>query len=163
MLERLYQWLGALIWRTILSLLVVLAVVVSAAGVLTPMLPSANSAVAEFIEDRTGLQILIGSLDGEMRGFRPRVKLQDVQIIGQLSDDATAVFGASSVELTVNLWRSLIQWQLVVAELSASNIDMPAAVDGVDRSIVIPFDPNVFATEIERIELDAMRVTLSRL
>ena len=64
---------------------------------------------------------------------------------------------------TVNLWRSLIQWQLVVAELSASNIDMPAAVDGVDRSIVIPFDPNVFATEIERIELDAMRVTLSRL
>ena len=163
MLERLYQLLGALIWRTILGLLVVLAIVVSAAGVLTPMLPSANSAVAEFIEDRTGLQILIGSLDGEMRGFRPRVKLQDVQIIGQLSDDATAVFGASSVELTVNLWRSLIQWQLVVAELSASNIDMPAAVDGVDRSIVIPFDPNVFATEIERIELDAMRVTLSRL
>ena len=163
MLERLYQLLGALIWRTILGLLVVLAIVVSAAGVLTPLLPSANSAVAEFIEDRTGLQILIGSLDGEMRGFRPRVKLQDVQIIGQLSDDATAVFGASSVELTVNLWRSLIQWQLVVAELSASNIDMPAAVDGVDRSIVIPFDPNVFATEIERIELDAMRVTLSRL
>ena len=163
MLERLYQLLGALIWRTILSLLVVLAIVVSAAGVLTPMLPSANSAVAEFIEDRTGLQILIGSLDGEMRGFRPRVKFQDVQIIGQLSDDATAVFGASSVELTINLWRSFIQWQLVVAELSASNIDMPAAVDGVDRSIVIPFDPNVFATEIERIELDAMRVTLSRL
>ena len=83
MLERLYQLLGALIWRTILSLLVVLAIVVSAAGVLTPMLPSANSAVAEFIEDRTGLQILIGSLDGEMRGFRPRVKFQDVQIIGQ--------------------------------------------------------------------------------
>ena len=163
MLERLYQLLGALIWRTILGLLVVLAIVVSAAGVLTPMLPSANSTVAEFIEDRTGLQILIGSLDGEMRGFRPRVKLKDVQIIGQLSDDGTAVFGASSVELTVNLWRSLIQWQLVVAELSASNIDMPAAVDAVDRSIVIPFDPNVFATEIERIELDAMRVTLSRL
>lgn len=163
MLERLYQLLGALIWRAILSFLVVLAIVVSAAGVLTPMLPSANSTVAEFIEDRTGLQILIGSLDGEMRGFRPRVKLQDVQIIGQLSDDATAVFGASSVELTVNLWRSLIQWQLVVAELSASNIDMPAAIDGVDRSIVIPFDPNVLATEIERIELDAMRVTLSRL
>ena len=46
MLERLYQLLGALIWRTILSLLVMLAIVVSAAGVLTPMLPSANSAVA---------------------------------------------------------------------------------------------------------------------
>ena len=75
MLERLYQLLGALIWRTILGLLVVLAIVVSAAGVLTPLLPSANSTVAEFIEDRTGLQILIGSLDGEMRGFRPRVKL----------------------------------------------------------------------------------------
>lgn len=163
MLERLYQLLGALIWRTILSLLVMLAIVVSAAGVLTPMLPSANFKVADFIEDRTGLQILIGSLDGEMRGFRPRVKFQDVQIIGRLSDDETTVLGASSVELTLNLWRSLIQWQLVVAELSASNIDMPAAVDGVDRSIVIPFDPNVFATEIERVELDAMRVTLSRL
>lgn len=163
MLERFYQFIGALIWRTILTLLVMLAIVVSAAGVLTPMLPSANSAVAEFIGDRTGLRILIGALDGEMRGFRPRIKLQDVQIIGQLTDDDSAVFGASSVELTVNLWRSLIQWQLVAAELSASNIDMPAAIDAVDRSIVIPFDPNVFATDIERIELDAMRVTLTRL
>ena len=54
----------ALLWRTLLTLLVGLAIAVSSTTVLLSMLPSVNDVVTQAIEARTGFRADIGSLEG---------------------------------------------------------------------------------------------------
>ena len=161
MIERIYHFISGLLWRTLLTLLVGLAIAVSTTTVLLSMLPSVNDAVTEAIEARTGFRADIGSLEGEMSGFRPKLKVTDV-VIYQGGTQNTPVFQADELQITVNPWRSLLQRQLILSEMKARDVDIPARLENSAGSIVIPIDPGVFASEIERLTLQNTKVLLLR-
>ena len=93
MIERIYHFISGLLWRTLLTLLVGLAIAVSTTTVLLSMLPSVNDAVTQAIEARTGFRADIGSLEGEMSGFRPKLKVTDVVIYQDVSQNAARLSG----------------------------------------------------------------------
>ena len=176
MLERAYRFTVGFLWRTLLVLLVGLAVAVSTTTVLLSMLPSVNEALTETIEARTGFSARIGSLEGEMSGFQPRLKVVDLALY-QPSMQSTAediparlkkctqgalIFQADQLQIAVNPWRSLLQRQLILSEMKARNVEIPARLENAAGSIVIPIDPGIFASEIERLTLQNTRVMLLR-
>ena len=177
MLERAYRFTVGFLWRTLLVLLVGIAVAVSTTTVLLSMLPSVNEALTETIEARTGFSARIGSLEGEMSGFQPRLKVVDLALY-QPSMQSTAeetsqpdsksaqkealIFQADQLQIAVNPWRSLLQRQLILSEMKARNVEIPARLENAAGSIVIPIDPGIFASEIERLTLQNTRVMLLR-
>jgi uncharacterized protein YhdP len=125
------------------------------------MLPSVNDALTQAIEARTGLRADIGSLEGEMSGFRPKLKITDV-VVYQGASQSLPAFQADELQITVNPWRSLLQRQLILSEWKARDVVIPARLENSAGSIVIPIDPGVFATEIERLTLQNTKVLLLR-
>ena len=173
MFERAYQFAVAFLWRALLTLLVGLAIAVSTLTVMLSMLPSVNDALTEAIEVRTGFRADIGSLEGEMSGFRPRLKVTDLVIYEGVATDKpqarlvpqsqnTPLFQAGRLQITVNPWRSLLQRQVILSEMKARDVDIPARLENAAGSIVIPIDPGVFASEIERLTLKNTKVSLLR-
>ena len=160
MFERAYRALGSLIWRTSITLLVLVAVVVSLATALVPLLPAVNTSLVAEIEARTGFDAQVGEITAEMEGFRPKLALEGLNIRNRKT--ASSVFRAGRLQLTLNPWRSLLQRQLILAEMRASDVAIPARLTNEATGIVVPIDPSVFATEIERLALENMRVSLVR-
>jgi uncharacterized protein YhdP len=158
--ERAYRALGSLIWRTAIALLVLIAVVVSLATALVPLLPAVKTSLVAEIESRTGFDAQVAGITAEMEGFRPRLALEDLDIRNRKT--ATSVFSAGRLQVTLNPWRSLLQRQLILAEMRASDVAIPARLTNEATGIVVPIDPSVFATEIERLALETMRVSLLR-
>ena len=149
-----------MIWRTSIALLVLVAVVVSLATALVPLLPAVNTSLVAEIESRTGFDAQVGGIAAEMEGFRPKLALEDLNIRNKKT--ATSVFRAGRLQITINPWRSLLQRQLILAEMRASDVAIPARLTNEATGIVVPIDPSVFATEIERLALENMRVSLVR-
>ena len=160
MFERAYRALGSLIWRTAIALLVLIAVVVSLATALVPLLPAVKTSLVAEIESRTGFDAQVVGITAEMEGFRPKLALEDLNIRNRKT--ATSVFSAGRLQVTLNPWRSLLQRQLILAEMRASDVAIPARLTNEATGIVVPIDPSVFATEIERLALETMRVSLLR-
>ena len=160
MFERAYRALWSLIWRASIALLVLVAVVVSLATALVPLLPAVNTSLVAEIESRTGFDAQVGGITAEMEGFRPKLALEDLNIRNKKT--ATSVFRAGRLQITLNPWRSLLQRQLILAEMRASDVAIPARLTNEATGIVVPIDPSVFATEIERLALENMRVSLVR-
>lgn len=160
MFERAYRAVGSLIWRTSIALLVLVAIVVSLATALVPLLPAVNTSLVAEIESRTGFDAQVGGITAEMEGFRPKLALEDLNIRNK--KNASSVFRAGRLQITLNPWRSLLQRQLILAEMRASDVAIPARLTNEATGIVVPIDPSVFATEIERLALENMRVSLVR-
>ena len=160
MFERAYRALGSFIWRTAIALLVLIAVVVSLATALVPLLPAVKTSLVAEIESRTGFDAQVVGITAEMEGFRPKLALEDLNIRNRKT--ATSVFSAGRLQITLNPWRSLLQRQLILAEMRASDVAIPARLTNEATGIVVPIDPSVFATEIERLALETTRVSLLR-
>ena len=160
MFERAYRALGSFIWRTAIALLVLIAIVVSLATALVPLLPAVKTSLVAEIESRTGFDAQIVGITAEMEGFRPKLALEDLNIRNRKT--ATSVFSAGRLQITLNPWRSLLQRQLILAEMRASDVAIPARLTNEATGIVVPIDPSVFATEIERLALETTRVSLLR-
>ena len=94
-----------------------------------------------------------------MEGFRPKLALEDLNIRNRKT---APVYFLPGVSITLNPWRSLLQRQLILAEMRASDVAIPARLTNEATGIVVPIDPSVFATEIERLALETMRVSLLR-
>ena len=80
MFERAYRALGSFIWRTAIALLVLIAVVVSLATALVPLLPAVKTSLVAEIESRTGFDAQVVGITAEMEGFRPKLALEDLNI-----------------------------------------------------------------------------------
>ena len=160
MFERAYRALGSFLWRTSIGLIVLVAIVVSLATALVPLLPAVNTSLVAEIEARTGFDAQVAEITAEMEGFRPKLALEGVNIRNKTT--SASVFRAGRLQVTLNPWRSLLQRQLILAEMRASNVAIPARLTNAANSIVVPIDPSVFATEIERLALENMQVSLVR-
>ena len=161
MFERIYGFVGGILWRAVLWTLILTAVAVSLLTAVLPLLPSVNASLAAEIQSRTGFEAEILEIGGEMEGFRPRLTLAGVSIAdGEKGQEV--IFQAGRLQVTLNPWRSLLQRQWILSEVRASDVFIPARLDNTTSGIVVPIDPSVFATEIERLALNNMRVSLLR-
>lgn len=161
MLDRIYRSFIGVLWRSLFTLLLSLAIAVSATTVLLSLLPSASNRLSQIIEAQTGLVVDVGTLVGEMSGFRPQLKISDISIYADVAD-LTPIFEANELQITLNPWRSLLQRQLILSDVKARDVALPARLENAAGSIVIPIDPGVFASEIERLTLRNTNVTLLR-
>ena len=161
MLERIYGFIGGILWRAVLWTLILTAIAVSLLTAVLPLLPSVNTSLTAEIQSRTGFEAEILEIAGEMEGFRPRLTLVGVSITDG-EDEQEVVFQAERLQVTLNPWRSLLQRQLIFSEVRASDVFIPARLDNTASGILVPIDPSVFATEIERLALNNMRVSLLR-
>ena len=143
-----------------IGVVVLLAIVVSLATALVPLLPAVNNSLVNEIEARTGFEAQVSGVTAEMEGFRPRLALDGLNIRNKAT--SVSVFRAGRLQITLNPWRSLLQRQLILAEMWASDVAIPARLRNASNVIVVPIDPGVFATEIERVALENMRVSLAR-
>ena len=160
MFELAYRALGSFLWRTSIGLIVLVAIVVSLATALVPLLSAVNTSLVAEIEARTGFDAQVAEITAEMEGFRPKLALEGVNIRNKTT--SASVFRAGRLQVTLNPWRSLLQRQLILAEMRASDVAIPARLTNEATGIVVPIDPSVFATEIERLALENMRVSLVR-
>ncbi|MBL6901866.1 MAG: hypothetical protein ISR31_06535, partial [Luminiphilus sp.] len=160
MFSKILRLLGSLVWRLVITMIVTVAIAVSLATVLVPLLPIVNTSLVHEIEARTGFDAEIRGLSAEMGGFRPKLTLVGLDIRNETT--RTSVFRASHLEVTLNPWRSLLQRQLIFSEMIASDVAIPARLSNKADSIVVPIDPSVFATEIERVVLENTSVSLVR-
>ena len=160
MFSKILRLLGSLVWRLVITMIVTVAIAVSLATVLVPLLPIVNTSLVHEIEARTGFDAEIRGLSAEMGGFRPKLTLVGLDIRNETT--RTSVFRASHLEVTLNPWRSLLQRQLIFSEMIASDVAIPARLSNKADSIVVPIDPSVFATEIERVVLENTNVSLVR-
>lgn len=147
-------------WRLFIGVVVLLAIVVSLTTALVPLLPAVNNSLVNEIEARTGFEAQVSGVTAEMEGFRPRLALDGLNIRNKAT--SASVFRAGRLQITLNPWRSLLQRQLILAEMWASDVAIPARLSNASNVIVVPIDPGVFATEIERMALENMRVSLAR-
>ena len=161
MFERIYGFVGGVLWRAVLWTLILTAVAVSLLTAVLPLLPSVNTSLAAEIQARTGFEAEILEIGGEMEGFRPRLTLAGVSIADS-EKGQEVIFQAGRLQVTLNPWRSLLQRQWILSEVRASDVFIPARLDNTTSGIVVPIDPSVFATEIERLALNNMRVSLLR-
>jgi uncharacterized protein YhdP len=160
MFESVYRALGTFLWRLFIGVVVLLAIVVSLTTALVPLLPAVNNSLVNEIEARTGFEAQVLGVTAEMEGFRPRLALDGLNIRNKAT--SASVFRAGRLQITLNPWRSLLQRQLILAEMWASDVAIPARLSNASNVIVVPIDPGVFATEIERMALENMRVSLAR-
>ena len=160
MVASVYRALASFLWRSLIGVLVLSAIVVSLATALVPRLTAVNDSLVSEIEARTGFEAQVESITAEMQGFRPTLTLDGLNITNNAT--AASVFRASRLQLTLNLWRSLLQRQFILAEMWASDVAVPARLSNASNGIVVPIDPGVFATEIERLALENMQVSLVR-
>ena len=70
MFERIYGFVGGVLWRAVLWTLILTAVAVSLLTAVLPLLPSVNTSLAAEIQARTGFEAEILEIGGEMEGFR---------------------------------------------------------------------------------------------
>ena len=157
MLERIYGFIGGILWRAVLWTLILTAIAVSLLTAVLPLLPSVNTSLTAEIQSRTGFEAEILEIAGEMEGFRPRLTLVGVSITDG-EEEQEVVFQAERLQVTLNPWRSLLQRQLIFSEVRASDVFIPARLDNTASGIFVPIDPSVFATEIKRLALNNMRV-----
>ena len=81
MFERAYRALGSFLWRTSIGLIVLVAIVVSLATALVPLLPAVNTSLVAEIEARTGFDAQVVEIRAEMEGFDRRSRFR-VSIFG---------------------------------------------------------------------------------
>ena len=107
MFERAYRALGSFLWRTSIGLIVLVAIVVSLATALVPLLPAVNTSLVAEIEARTGFDAQVVGITAEMEGFRPTLALQGVNLRNKTT--SANIFRAGRLQVTINPWPPLFR------------------------------------------------------
>lgn len=138
--------LSARLWLAGAALVIVAAVLLSIARLLTPYAAEYHARIEQRVGELVGQRVEIGAVDAVWRGFGPRLRLQDIRLLDTESGRPLLHFarGEVGLNLVVSLLRG--EWyidRLLVAgvgvtvtrdadgRLTVAGIEMPAA-DTVD-------------------------------
>ena len=72
--------LGKLLWRTLLVLVVLLAVYVSGTRLLFSTLPAYREAILSALNEQFDSQITLSAIAGDLNGFTPALKFRGLQV-----------------------------------------------------------------------------------
>lgn len=109
------------IWLLV-TVLVVLAILVSTIRFLLPDLNRYQAQIKQVLHEQTGLDLQLEAASGSWHNLYPSLSLQGLQI--PPSESLPVTLSAQSVEVEFDLWQSLFQWQPVIANLTTQNLHL---------------------------------------
>jgi uncharacterized protein (TIGR02099 family) len=109
---RVVRYLHGKFWLATAWLVILLAILLTAARLLLPMvdLGPYKQEIEHIVEASAGKPLAIGRMQAELRGFRLALKFDDVSLLDQ--DGATPLLHAREVHVDIELLRSLLSGQL---------------------------------------------------
>lgn len=110
------------LWYSLATLLVLAALLVTAARVLLPYVEGYRQEVEQAVSERTGQPVRIGKMKAEWRGFTPYLVFSDIDLLDDKSEKALLHFSGASIG--VHLWHSLYQWQVVTSNLTVTGLQL---------------------------------------
>lgn len=106
-------------WGSLAAVVIVLAVVVSLGRKMLPMAHEYRAEIAAFASRQLGVQVQIGAIDGAWRGFRPRLKIRDLNVN---SSQGEAIVSAELLETQIDLPSLLWDWRLAFRKVQFSGV-----------------------------------------
>lgn len=113
---------GRCLSRFVVTASVLLAVGVSTMRVMLPQLNHYRESIEHQLSEHLGADVQIGTISGEWHNLSPSLSLSALAITS--STDFPLSMSAQSVEIELNLWQSLLQWQPVLARFSADQLHL---------------------------------------
>lgn len=108
------RFVRTLLWL-LLSLLVLLAILISALRVALPHMNQYQVPMTEWMNLQAEIQFSVKNIEGFWRNRHPSISLEGFQ--AHLPDTSDIHFTADRVDLEFDLFKSLLQWQPVIANL----------------------------------------------
>ena len=102
--ERLYHVTGRLLWRSLLVLLILLAVYVSGVRLLLSTLPVYKDAILQSVSGQLGSGMTLTVLQGDLVGFTPAIRLEGLQLP---ASEALAI-RVVEARASIDPWASLL-------------------------------------------------------
>ncbi|WP_059123322.1 YhdP family protein [Vibrio sp. MEBiC08052] len=141
-----------LLWL-LLSLLVLLAILISALRVALPHMNQYQIPMTEWMNSQAEIQFSVKDIQGFWRNRHPSLSLTGFQ--AHLPDTSNIHFAADRVDIEFDLFKSLLQWQPVIANLviHQSKLD----VSSVDLFQQQSLNDSRDRDEQEKIQLETIR------
>lgn len=90
-------------------------------------LPDIAHLLEEHIEERLSVELEVGHIKGEMKGFFPVISLEELTLIP--ADKGASPFVIGAANITINPWRSLWRQRLQLDELKLSGASFHLVID----------------------------------
>ncbi len=109
-------------WYLVVELVVVLALLVTAFRFVLPMLDEYKGHLSAQLSQMLGQQVSVEGVKGRWHGFGPLIELNHV-VVNQ-GDGRHAALAVSEVEIGLNLWDSLVSWQIIFDRIQLRGLDI---------------------------------------
>jgi len=129
--EHFYRSFARLLWRVMLTAVVLLACYVSLAQVALDALPRHREAMTKMLGSQLNLNLHIDQLEGRVRGFTPELRLTGLELAAaQTSGLQSASLLVNEATISIDPWASLMALQLRPDTLLLRGVELNvAAVD----------------------------------
>jgi uncharacterized protein (TIGR02099 family) len=156
-----------------LTLLMLVAVYVSAGRQLLPYAAQYREDVEASLSATLGQQVQIGVLEGSWRRFNPVLSLQQVLIFPAVSSPSEQLVLLDNISLELDALGSLLQWRLVLHAVDIRNPELALHEDANGRwqlsgfavNPATPMDPDqllALSSRVSNLSLSDLRLTLLR-
>lgn len=124
MVKAIPRVLGRIIWPSLVTSIVVLAIYVSGGRLLMAALPGLQQQMIQALSQQLPFRVTVGAVAGQMDGFSPRVELRDLAVLDEQIGPALSFREAS---IRIDPWQSLLSGTLRadVVTLIAPRISRP--------------------------------------
>ncbi|HFC53021.1 MAG TPA: hypothetical protein ENJ43_01145, partial [Gammaproteobacteria bacterium] len=134
LLLNLLKRLLALCWIGLVVLLLSGAVVLSAARLALPHAKEYRHEITTWLSGYLGQPVQVGSLDARMRGLQPTLLLEEVRLLDRKG--GRTLLQCRELRVGIDLWRSLLQRQVVLGVLTVVGADLSVQRDHTGRIAV---------------------------
>ncbi len=115
-----------IIWVIVILVILVAASYQSLGRVMLPRLPQYQQYIEDYISDRLGSRVGVGSMTGSWDNFQPIIDLYGVTLS---PPDFAEPYVVSSIHLQLDVFSSLFAWQPVFTALVIEGVDITATQD----------------------------------
>ena len=112
-----------LIWVTVILVILVAASYESLGRVMLPRLPQYQSQIEDYVSERLGGEVKVGSLAGNWDNFQPIIDLHGVTLVPPESSEPYII---RNVHLQLDVFGSLLAWKPVFSALEIAGIEVTA-------------------------------------
>ncbi len=109
-------------WYALVSVIVTSALLISLIGLTSSKIDDLRPRILEWVQTTTGLPVEVGKLTIEWRGVIPQLKLSTIKVLDRNSHKTLTHFDQAM--LSVDLYRSLIDWKVTIAHLELSGLNV---------------------------------------
>lgn len=139
---------------TITFILLLLAILVTTLRVALPDIDRYQAEITQWINQKTQANLSIDSVEGYWRNAHPSISLNSLNVLNL--DGGELNLKAHQVDIEFDLWRSIFQGQIVVADLTihqlaldASSIRFPSSDEPSDKNALVDILDRIFLRQLD--------------